>query len=416
MPTENHLAVFTHGNLLADNPLSSIAIPYLEALNARRYARHTVERYVDAVIHFGCWLKTKDVNLQGIDRTVIDQYLHALPLVSSAAATSHDPIKMDRAALRHLLPFLPQPHSAITKSPLEAELERFADYLLNICGMSPQTCINRRQHVRAFLAHRFGAEPPVIPQISGADIDAFFQHMALSWRPASLEVVGTSLRSYLRFCALRGEPTTGLSAFIPTAASWSPATLPKALSNTQVEAFLKAFDCTDAVGMRDFAIARCLLDIGLRGHEVTYLTLDSVDWRNATLIIISSNKSKRVQQLPLPPATGQAIAQYLLNGRPLTPSRTLFVRHRGPFNQPLAVPAIRSAMNRAFVRCGLRDQFCNTHVLRSTTATRLQKAGASIKEIADLLRHQSLDTAKAYARVDLEQLRAVALPWPGSCP
>jgi site-specific recombinase XerD len=78
------------------------------------------------------------------------------------------------------------------------------------------------------------------------------------------------------------------------------------------------------------------------------------------------------------------------------------------------VAAIRNAMNRAFVRCGLRDQFCNTHVLRRTTATRLQRAGASVKEIADLLRHRSIDTASAYACVDLEGLRAVALPWPGS--
>lgn len=47
-------------------------------------------------------------------------------------------------------------------------------------------------------------------------------------------------------------------------------------------------------------------------------------------------------------------------------------------------------------------------------ATRLQKTGASIKEIADLLRHRDLNTARVYARVDLERLRAVALAWPGS--
>ena len=320
---------------------------------------------------------------------------------------------MDRAALKHLLTFLPQHYSVTTKSPIEAELERFTDYLLNICGMSAQTCVNRCQHVGAFLSHRFCSEAPVFAQISGVDIEAFFQHMALKWRPASLAVVGASLRSYFRFCALQGHPVSALSAFIPKIASWSPATLPKVLSDAQVDAFLEVFDYADSVGMRDYAIARCLLDIGLRGHEVTSLKLDSVDWRNATLTI-SSNKSKRVQQLPLPVSTGQAIAQYLFKGRPLTSSRILFVRHRAPFDQPLSVSAIRNAMNRAFVRCGLRNQFCNTHVLRSTTATRLQKAGASIKEIADLLRHQSLDTAKTYARVDLERLRTVALPWPGS--
>lgn len=67
-------------------------------------------------------------------------------------------------------------------------------------------------------------------------------------------------------------------------------------------------------------------------------------------------------------------------------------------------------MNRAFVRCGLRDRFCNTHVLRRTIATRLQRSGASIKELADLLRHQSFDTASTYIRIDLEGLRTVALP------
>jgi integrase len=182
-----------------------------------------------------------------------------------------------------------------------------------------------------------------------------------------------------------------------------------------VEAFLVAFDCADPVGLRDYAIARCLLDLGLRGHEVTYLTLESVDWRSATLTI-SGTKSKRVQQLPLPVSAGEAIARYLRQARPQIEHRALFVRHRAPIGKPLSVPAIRNAMNRAFVRCGLRDRFCNTHVLRRTTATRLQRAGASVKEIADLLRHRSLDTASTYARVDLEGLRAVALPWPGSQP
>jgi integrase/recombinase XerD len=182
-----------------------------------------------------------------------------------------------------------------------------------------------------------------------------------------------------------------------------------------VEAFLAAFDCADPVGLRDYAIARCLLDLGLRGHEVTYLTLESVDWRSATLTI-SGTKSKRVQQLPLPVSAGEAIARYLRQARPQIEHRALFVRHRAPIGKPLSVPAIPNAMNRAFVRCGLRDRFCNTHVLRRTTATRLQRAGASVKEIADLLRHRSLDTASTYARVDLEGLRAVALPWPGSQP
>lgn len=414
MFTETHLADLMHLDSLVDNPFSNSAIPYVEALNAQHYARSTIERYVNCLIHFGCWINTEGIDLLSVNRVVIDRYLHDLLLAYPTAIASRYSIKMDRAALSHLLTLLPQQHLGIAKNPIEAELERFTNYLLDICGMSPLTCVSRCKYVSAFLIHRFSTEPLVISQISGCDIEAFFQNLVLKLQPASLSVVGTSLRSYFRFCALQGHPAIALLAFIPKIASRSHARLPKALSNTQVVAFLKAFDCTYPVGMRDYAIAHCLLDLGLRGREVTYLTLDSVDWHSATLTI-STNKSKRVQQLPLPILTGQAIAQYLFKGRPQTSSRTLFIRHRAPFNDPLSVPAIRNAMNRAFVRCGLRNQFCNTHVLRSTAATRLQNAGASIKEIADLLRHQSLDTAKTYARVDIKCLRTVALPWPGSC-
>ena len=305
--------------------------------------------------------------------------------------------------------------TSVAADPVAVELERFGDYLTNTCGVAPVTRDGRVKHVGAFLVQTFGTQTPVISQLSAAQLDAFFAELSSHLRPASLRAICNSLRSYFRYRALLGEPTAALAAALPRIADWRRATLPKVLSDTEVEAFLMAFDCADPVGLRDYAIARCLLDLGLRGHEVTYLTLESLDWRSATLTI-SSTKSKRVQQLPLPVSTGEAIVQYLRQGRPQTANRSLFVRHRAPFDKPLSVPAIRSSMNRAFVRCALRDRFCNTHVLRRTTATRLQRSGASVKEIADLLRHQSLDTASTYARVDLEGLRAVALPWSGSQP
>lgn len=189
--------------------------------------------------------------------------------------------------------------------------------------------------------------------------------------------------------------------------------LPRVLSEAQVELFLNAFNLAKPLQLRDYAIARCLLDLGLRGQEATLLNLDDLDWRCGTVTLVES-KSRRVQQLPLPVTTGEAVATYLKQARPQTAERRLFVRHRAPRGVPLTVSAIRSAMNRAFTRCGLRNQFCNTHVLRRTAATRMQCAGASVKAIADLLRHRALDTARVYARVDIEQLRTAALPWPGA--
>lgn len=199
MFTKTHLADLTHLDSLVDNPLGSIAIPYVEALNAQHYARYTIERYVNCVIHFGYWLNAEGVELQSINQAVIHRYLHDLLLVCSASAISSDSIKMDRAALKHLLTFLPQQYSVITKSPIEAELERFTDYLLNICGMSPQTCVNRCQHVGAFLSHRFCSEAPVIAQITGADIDAFFSTHGFEM---ATSITGSRLRQFAQLLTL----------------------------------------------------------------------------------------------------------------------------------------------------------------------------------------------------------------------
>ena len=414
MFTDSCLAHVSHPDWLADGQLTHLVTPFIEALRAQRYAERTVVSYVNALSHFSFWLKGEGLNDSSINSATVECFLRRhLPVChcpSPCRAVGSD----IPAALRHLLSLIPQkPCSPATDDPIAVELERVGSFLSDVCGVAPVTRDCRIKHVGAFLGQVFGTQAPITAQISGDQLESFITGLSSRLRPISLRAVCNSMRSYFRYRALLGESTAALSAALPRIADWRRSSLPKALSDTELTSFLAAFDCTDPVGQRDYAIARCLVDLGLRGHEVAYLTLESVDWRCATLTI-SGTKSKRVQQLPLPVATGEAIAQYLHQGRPQTTNRALFVRHRAPFNTPLSVPAIRSSMNRAFVRCGLRDRFCNTHALRRTMATRLQRAGASLKEIADLLRHQSLDTASTYVRVDMETLRVVALPWPGS--
>jgi len=414
MSTDRNLTNLARRDWLNDGPLSSVVTTYIEELRNQRYANRTIRIYLGCLAHFNFWIKSEPVKSPSIDAALVKRFLvEHLPVCACTAPCYHSAASSG-AALRHLLRILPcDQQTTAAKTPVAIELEEFASYLTSICGVAPATCDRRVQDVGAFLVRTFGTQPPILSQVAVAQMDAFFVERSAHLRPGSLRGCCNSLRSYFRYRALLGESTAGLMAALPRIANWRRTTLPKVLSDSELEAFLHAFDRADPVGQRDYAIARCLLDLALRAHEVTFLTLDAIDWRSATLTI-SSTKSKRVQQLPLPVSTGEAIAQYLRQGRPQTMSRMLFVRHRAPLDKPLSVPAIRNSMSRAFVRCGLRDRFCNTHVLRRTTATRLQNSGASIKEIADLLRHQSLDTASAYARVDLERLRSVALPWTGS--
>jgi integrase len=151
--------------------------------------------------------------------------------------------------------------------------------------------------------------------------------------------------------------------------------------------------------------------MGLRGCEVAAIQLDDINWSEGTLII-SHGKSRRSDVLPLAVPTGKAIVQYLRSARPSSTSRDLFVRHHAPYNTPITVEIVRGAIRRAFNRCGL-DRFTGTHVLRHTAAVRMRCAGAGLKEVADVLRHRSLDTTMIYSKVDLPRLAAVAAPWPG---
>ena len=107
-----------------------------------------------------------------------------------------------------------------------------------------------------------------------------------------------SLRCYFAFRASQGAQTSALIAALPRVAQWRLAGLPQVLSNAEIEQLLSAFDRYQATGKRDYAIARCLLDLGLRRTEVARLCLDDVDWRAGILTIRS--KGKRIDVLPLP--------------------------------------------------------------------------------------------------------------------
>jgi integrase len=210
-----------------------------------------------------------------------------------------------------------------------------------------------------------------------------------------------------------GERTEALMAAVPSAAHWRATSLPTALNEMEIERFLDSFDCANIEGSRNYAIARCLVDLGLRAGEVARLELKDLNWREGTLRL-RRTKGKRVDVLPIPARTGQAIVQYLQRRPAQRSNRALFVRHRPPLDAPLTVEIVHWAMRQAYDRAGIARPWTGTHCLRHSLACNLVNVGTSLKEIADVLRHRSLNTTMIYAKVNIVQLSAVALPWPGS--
>jgi site-specific recombinase XerD len=138
------------------------------------------------------------------------------------------------------------------------------------------------------------------------------------------------------------------------------------------------------------------------------MRLDDVDWRRGELLV--RGKGSRLDVLPLPVDVGEAVVSYLRR-RPRCDCRALFVRVTAPrvaMDRCTVAWVVRAACDRAGLpRVG-------AHRLRHTAATQMLRAGASLAEIGQVLRHRELKTTTIYAKVDRKALRPLARPWPGS--
>lgn len=395
--------------------LRTHADAYVQYLTERGYARETVECYFRSVAHFVHWISKRDIYLCDINESTVNQFLDRhLPHCRCAPRCRHTRTDV-RAGLKHFFAMLdgsqPQHLTPNVSVPIAAELAEFKRHLAEVRGLSDSTCTVRLRQTYEFLVDHFGARPVQVSTLTPSDIVRFVMRRTSGLAPATVKGIGISLRSYLLFKASGGTSTTALIAALPRVAQWRLSRVPEVLSSVEVKQLLKAFDRGSATGMRDYAMTRCLLDLGLRRVEVARLRLEDIDWRDGTLTI--HGKGKRIDIVPLPRSTGSAISEYLQYGRPNTTRREVFVRHRPPLNAPANLDIVRNAVRNAAERCDLQERVRGTHVFRHTMACRMVQGGAPFKEIGDMLRHRSLDTTTIYAKVNLPALRRVALPWPG---
>lgn len=217
------------------------------------------------------------------------------------------------------------------------------------------------------------------------------------------------LRSLLGFLYLEGTIEKPLKFAVPAVAGWRLASLPEGLAPAQVRSLLASPDRRTATGRRDFAILALLIRLGLRSCEVARLRLEDIDWHAGEILV--SGKGSRWERLPLPADVGEAIAAYLRRDRPDTAQgRSVFISINGP-HRALAPSAVGAIVSRAALHAGLER--INAHRLRHTAASEMLKAGASLPEIGQVLRHRRMATTAIYAKVDYEALRELARPWPG---
>lgn len=411
-----HSAEHVEFNWLTDGPLAQHAASFKQYLIDGRYAPSTKAKYLGSVAHFARWARDEQLHASQISEAAVVDFLNRHIPRCRCSGTIRLGRPDLRAALSHLLGLLRArgviSPPAVGRTAVDEELRCYAHYLDQVRGLAAKTSSQLLRTVGRLLRQRFGDRAIDIAAIKPSHIRRFVaQQAALHNAPAGIGSVIAALRGYLRYRASLGDAVHGQLGAMTSPARWRLSTLPKTLSQEEVNQLIGSLSLPGRSTRRAAAIVRCALDLGLRSGEVAKLSLDDIDWRAGT-ITLRHTKGQRVDVLPLPMSTGAAIAAYLQEERPATSNRAVFVRHLAPLDKPAGPDLVRMTIRRAFTRAGL--PYTSSHLLRHTMANRLLAAGSSLKEVADVLRHRSLTSTQVYAKLDSRRLVEVALPWPGS--
>jgi site-specific recombinase XerD len=392
-----------------EGPLSPILESYSTSLNEEGYSHESFLGKTWFVIRFSRWLRQRHIEMAEVTLGVGQRFLRDKPYRRG-----------DPTTLRHFLLWMhsrglisAQALQPREKSEVDTLVEEYSAYLLSERGLAATSAEVYAAITRRFLTRTCPRGRSDLRALTAARIRDFAIQEARRFRTSKAASLLTCVvRAFLRFVHYRGYVDRPLVGAVPAVAHWSMASVPRALPLKAVRRVLTESRLRrSACGLRDRAILLVLARLGLRAREVMLLELDDIDWVNACIHVCGKERQER--PLPLPHDVGEAIAAYLRKGRPASSCRRVFLRTRAPWRGVAKSSSISAIVGRALMRAQVMSATHGAHQFRHSLATNMLRQGASLTEIAQVMRHRDPNTTRIYAKVDLNALREVALPWPG---
>ena len=380
---------------------------YRAWLADRGYTPATVRNMLKDLGQAGVWMSGA-----GLEAVQLDEHAMAAFLASRQVAGRRR--ALGPRAMIPLLSYLREagvtPAAKPPQTLLGALLGEYRIWLVGERGLAAATVLRYENTARRFLQQQAMADGVLNPAgLAGADVNAFLLRECGRVSAGSAKGRVAELRAVLRFLYLQGLTPLRLGTAVPPVGGWRLATLPATMTVADVQLLLDSCDRGTDIGVRDLAIMTLVARLGLRSVEVARLELRDIDWRAGELVV--RGKARRQDRLPLPAEVGEALAAYLARGRAPAGARRLFLTCKAP-RGPIRADLVGDVVERACLRAGLPR--AGPHRLRHALAAELLRQGAGLVAISQVLRHQDLATTALYAKVDLNTLRHVAQPWPGT--
>ena len=364
---------------------------------------------------FGRWCEGHEVEVAALADVHVERFQRSRARRRSRRCETR---RQERQALTLLLLFLRKQGICAVAASCMTDVDRvtadFGQHLQLNRARASATVDTYARVARQFLAWRFGQAAVSLRDLRASDSIAFVRQESKRMAPPAVKGVAKALRSFLRFGEFLGEVPAGFAAGVPSVATWTTTPpIPKAIDAEHAQRAIDSCDRSTAVGRRDRAVLLLLARLGLRACEIIRLALDDIDWDQAQLRVCG--KGGRQILLPLPTDVGAVIAAYLRDGRPTCDDRHLFLRSMAPIRGLLVGSGgVGSIVRYALKRAKVDAHHRGSHQFRHALAVHMLRRGASLHEIGQVLRHRSPQTTSIYAKVDLNALRTLVMPWPGS--
>lgn len=290
-------------------------------------------------------------------------------------------------------------------SSSEAILDRFCDALWLEDGLAKNSIAAYRRDLEQFARWTETTRKLAIPDIAQGDIQAYlgFKITQEKAKARSTARLLSSLRRLYRYLIREGKISADPTLRIDTPNL--PRSLPKSLTEADVENLLAAPDPATALGLRDRTMLETLYASGLRVSELVSLKVAQLNLAMGVVRVMGKGSKERM--VPLGEEAVEWLQRYLVSARKELlvgrASDSLFVTSRG---EAMTRQAFWHLIKRYRLTAGIASSI-SPHTLRHAFATHLINHGADLRVVQLLLGHADISTTQIYTHVARERLKQI---------
>ncbi len=286
-------------------------------------------------------------------------------------------------------------------------VQAYGAYMRQEQCLSKITVTGNSNVARRFLLWRAAAGRRDLGGIGIAELHAFVAAEAGRLKLASLKTAVGALSSFLAYLFSTGTIATDLSGALPRAAARGVLSPPRAAQAPTIARLLQSCDRSRPTGLRNFAVLMLMARLGLRANEIASMALEDIDWGRGELAV---HGKRRPGRAPPPPRRRRrspgGLSQRGASERCL-PGGVLVRPPQSIPDEPL-----RRGDGASAGGAPLRASRCGRPQPAPRPCQRHAGRGASMAEVAQVLRHSDQAVTATYAKVDRSRLGLVVRPWP----